>query len=332
MTSRRDTRTPDLFETFPDAPPLPPKIAKLVEGAEAVATATDHPQYLPAVLCQVGMPRKKTPGLFFERSSGVASLLIEAGKLYDGRQWIQQPIPYGTKPRLVMFHIATQALKTSSRTIEIGRSIRAFLLQLGINPTGGKRGNYGMFKQQIQALAACRFTLGVPTEDGPITYPNMHLVHKFQAWFTSSDERQEALWPGVLELTEQFYETLKGHAVPHHPEAIARLKDSALDLDVYSWLTARLYRISAPIVLPWSALQIQFGQEYTHGYHFRTKFRHALRHVAAVYPEARFEDLEGDGLRLLPSHPPVRRTRITVQKPGENESYPQPGENESYPR
>lgn len=322
MTTPRDTRTLDLFQEFPDAPPLPPKTAKLIEGADAVATPTDNPQYLPTVLCQLGMPRRKTPGMLFERTSGAASLLIEAGKIFDGRQWVQQPIPYGAKPRLVMFHIATQALKTSSKTIEIGRSIRAFLLQLGIDPTGGKRGNYGMFKQQIQALAACRFTLGVPTDDGPITYPNMHLVHKFQAWFTSSDERQEALWPGILELTEQFYQTLREHAVPHHPEAIARLKDSALDLDVYSWLTARLCRVPAPTVVSWSSLQTQFGQEYARGYHFRQEFRQALRHVAAVYPEARFEDLEGDGLCLLPSPPPVRRTRITVQKPGENGSYP----------
>lgn len=322
MKHPRDPNTPDLFDAFPDAPPLPPKAAKLVEGAAVVAAETEAPQYLPAVLCQVGMPRKKTPGLSFERSSGNASLLIEAGKLYDGKQWVQQPIPYGTKPRLVMFHIATQALKTSSRTIEIGRSIRAFLLQLGIDPTGGKRGNYGMFKQQIQALAACRFTLGAPTESGPVTYPNMHLVQKFQAWFPASDERQEALWPGILELTEQFYQTLREHAVPHHPEAIARLKDSALDLDVYSWLTARLCRVQTPSIVPWSTLQIQFGQEYAQGFNFRTKFRHALRHVATVYPDARFEEVEGEGLRLLPSPPPVRRTRITVQKPGEIESYP----------
>lgn len=322
MSPPRDPHTSDLFDAFGGPPVLPPKVAKLVSGASAVATPPDNPQYLPTVLCQVGMPRKKTPGLSFVRTSGNASLLIEAGQLFDGKDWVQQPLPYGVKPRLVMFYVATQALKTGSKTVEIGRSIRAFLLQLGIDPTGGKRGNYGMFKQQIQALAACRFTIGAPSENGAITYPNMHLVHKFQAWFTSSDDRQEVLWPGVLELTEQFYQTLREHAVPHHPEAIARLKDSALDLDVYSWLTARLCRLAKPCVVSWDNLQIQFGQEYARDRKFRAMLRESLRRVAVVYPEARFEEVPGEGVLLSPSPPPVPRTRISVQNPREIESYP----------
>jgi len=121
----------------------------------------DRLQFSHSVLCQVGMPRKSTPLRSFERTNGNLSLLVEAGKLWNGLSWTEQPLPYGAIPRLVMVHVSTEAVRTRSRVIDIGESMRQYLLQLGLQVSGGPRGGYTALRRQLQALAACRMTLGM---------------------------------------------------------------------------------------------------------------------------------------------------------------------------
>ena len=40
------------------------------------------------IMCQVGLPRRKVEGRTFERTFKNASILIEAGKLWDGKKWV----------------------------------------------------------------------------------------------------------------------------------------------------------------------------------------------------------------------------------------------------
>jgi hypothetical protein len=103
------------------------------------------------------------------------------------------------------------------------------------------------------------------------------------------------------------------HAVPLDCEAIGHLQNSALALDVYSWLTHRLWRVRERngIELSWPALQAQFGQEYRDRKNFKREFTGALKKVTAAYKDARVEAVPG-GLRLLPSPPPVKRKMIAL--------------------
>ena len=78
-----------------------------------------------------------------------------------GREWRPQPLPYGTKPRLVVVHISSEAVRTRSREVEVGHSIRGFLETLGVGTSGGRTGPFAMFKTQMLALAACRMTIGM---------------------------------------------------------------------------------------------------------------------------------------------------------------------------
>jgi hypothetical protein len=87
-------------------------------------------------------------------------MMLEAGKLWTGRAWREVPLPYGTRPRLVMVHVSSEAVRTRSREIHIGDSMKDFLIALGIDTNGGPRGGYTMFKRQMEALAASRLTLG----------------------------------------------------------------------------------------------------------------------------------------------------------------------------
>lgn len=125
------------------------------------------------------------------------------------------------------------------------------------------------------------------------------------------DGKQRSLWPGKLELSEEFFETLALHAVPLDHRALSALKHSALALDIYTWLAHRLCRIrkAEGIKLSWSNLRDQFGQEYRDPKNFKKEFQQALWQVHAVYPEAHIEDATG-GLILKPSKPPLSKTTV----------------------
>jgi hypothetical protein len=79
-------------------------------------------------------------------------------------------------------------------------------------------------------------------------------------------------------------------------------------MDIYTWLADRLHRIDGrPVVLHWTNLREQFGQEYQGkepDKDFKKKFLPALQTVMAVYPEAKVKQVTG-GLLLASSPPPV---------------------------
>jgi hypothetical protein len=78
---------------------LSPAKQRLIEAHEQIVQQKpDRSDFLHTVMCQVGMPRKATDARVFERNSGPFSILLEAGKLWNGKQWIEQPLPYGTTP------------------------------------------------------------------------------------------------------------------------------------------------------------------------------------------------------------------------------------------
>jgi len=290
------------------------QVHQIAAGAEIMESPPDRADFLHTVMCQVGLPRSRTDARTFERQNGHVSILLEAGKLYDGRDWTDQPLPYGTIPRLVMVYVSSEAKRTKQRRIEIGDSIRQFLTALGMQTSGGQRGGYTALRRQMEALAACRLTLGMHAE-GRVVTVDAKPIKRFEAWLQQEGD-QRTLWPGVLELSEDFFNTLTTHAVPLDYRALAALKHSSLALDIYTWLAHRLCRIRSPggVQLSWQNLRDQFGQEYGSSKDFKREFRHALRQVSTVYPQARMSDVAG-GIMLYESRSPLNRTTVSFAIP-----------------
>jgi Plasmid encoded RepA protein len=265
-------------------------------AADIVDSPPDRPDFLHTVLCQVGLPRRATAELKFERRNGLASLLVEAGSLYSGQKWLQQPLPYGPKPRLALVHISTEAVRTKSRVIDSGRSLHDFMRRLGIGTNGRE---YKNFRQQMRALSACRMSLGYGN-----TTIDAKPIEKFSTWNALEEEHDHD--EGVIELTSKFYDSLIDSAVPLDPRALACLQGSSLALDIYTWLSHRLHRVSriSGDRVTWSNLSDQFGQEYSEIKDFKKTFQRALLQVRAVYPDARLDEVRG-GYILLRSKPPV---------------------------
>jgi hypothetical protein len=233
---------------------------------------------------------------------------LQAGRTFDGMKFVDQPLPSGTRPRLVLINLCSEAVRTRQRDVNIGGSVREFLRRLNIDP-GGE--SMAQFRRQMLALSCCHMTLAMMTAKGPAQV-DAKPIDAFQAWHTN-EEGQQTLWPGYIRLTEKFFESLMEHAVPLETEAIGKLQNSAFDLDVYSWLAHRLCRVNDPngVLVSWAALKGQFGQEYADTKNFRRRFLGSLKNATGAYKDARIEAVKG-GLKLLPSPPPVKRKLVSV--------------------
>ena len=288
---------------------------RLIETAGLLGDPADEITYQHSILCQTGLPYRD-PGAEvreWQREQGNASLMIEAGKARDSEtgQWVKLGLPWGPKARLVLLHLNSEAIRTQSADIDVGDSLTAFVKRLGLD-TGGRtvRG----IKDQVGALsgALIRMAFSGPQGDFQI---DSKVVSGFDLWFPK-DARQRVLWPSVVRLSGDYFESLKRHAVPLDERAIGALSHSAMALDIYAWLAQRLHRIPKPHrqFIPWPMVKEQFGPDFERLRKFREKFMEALRQVHVVYPAAKI-DVTGQGLFLYTSPPPVVKTGVVVRLP-----------------
>lgn len=228
-------------------------------------------------------------------------------------EYLDLPLPFGPKARLVVIHLNSEAIKTASPEIEVEDSITAFVKRLlKRNPNGREVTD---FKNQLSSLSAATIRLAITADDRTVQI-NTHIVTAFDLWFPKNPN-QRVLWPSTVRLSQEYFDTLLQHAIPLDERAIAALSHSAMALDIYVWLAQRLHRINPghPQFVPWTALYEQFGQGFTRIRKFREKFLLALRKVITQYPAARLE-AGRRGLTLRQSHPPVPRRFIAIEGGG----------------
>jgi hypothetical protein len=277
---------------------------------ENTETRPDSVEYQHSLLCALTLPRSNQPGREYIREYQGRSLKLEAGELWDGKQWIPQPLPYGPKARLAFMHICSEAVKAQSRFVEIERSARAFMMRIGIDDHGGR--DYRLFRKQMNALAACSLKFGYTKPDGKAVTLKTQPIEQFEAWITN-DDGQPALWASCLTLSETFYQDLIKHAVPLSSNALRGLSNSALALDYYGLFAYRLHALEKPVFLSWRQLHAQIGQEYANVKDFKKESIQATKAALEVYPSAKVEQVTG-GLMLKPSPPPIARQSVGVSR------------------
>ena len=269
--------------------------------------------WLHAVLAQVGLPRGRpknpdgTPATRFSRTSGAATLVVRSGEING----TELSLPYGSRPRLMLADICTYAVKHRTREIDLRKSVREYLIKrLDVSGvSGGSKGTYTYFKNQAQALAACRMQLEASYRERYINYKG-EPIRSFEAWSTTGLGGQQGLWPGKLLIDYDFYQTLVGRGMPLNFKAYRSLMRSPLAMDAYTWLAHRMWRIDGSADIRWDTLHKDMGQEYGQLRGFKRAFSRALKRAQAVYPDAvdRIHSIEG-GIRLYQASPPVPITR-----------------------
>lgn len=261
--------------------------------------------YYARLLAQVSLPYRPVPDLEWVRRNGSYSLRIVAGS--------DTGLPNGSLPRILLCHLSTQAVLTRSPQIEVGNCRTDFLRLLGLPVTGGPRGSYQRVNRAMLALAnsAIRYRYEEVDARGRTIAGGIHRfdpLEGYDFWFSwkSGDGDQPVLWNSTVSLTAEFFQDLLEHAFPVRMEALRALQGSPLAIDIYVWLTYRMYYLRKPLTLPWKMLEAQFGGTYAATRNFRRDFIRRLAAVRVVYPELRVDPLPG-GLRLLPSPTSVRQ-------------------------
>ena len=270
--------------------------------------------YQHSVLCQTCMPYRD-PGneiRAWQRSNGRVSLLIQAGTAYDASQsvWLDVGLPHGPKPRLVLYYLNAESLRTQSPVLELEDSLTAFVKRtLGLD-VGGR--TLKTVKDQLTRLASADFKFGMGQDGRSVTIKG-NVIDGFELW-TPKNDKQRVLWPTTVQFSKTYFESLMQHAVPLDEAAVARLSHSAMGLDVYTWLAQRLHRVDPKktALVPWVSVKEQFGHEYGRMVDFRRVFTRTLKQVKVVYRDAQFS-LDGQGMRLHNSPPPVLRRIVQVK-------------------
>ena len=249
----------------------------------------------------------------WSRRNGYVKLELQAGRAFDARRddFVDVGLPFGPKPRLVLYHLNAEALRTQSPKLELDDSLTAFVKRtLGLD-AGGR--NIRTVKDQLSRLAASDFRIGTSKDDRSLTLKGS-IVEGFEIW-TPRDVKQRVLWPSTIHFSLRYFESLMKHAVPLNETAVVRLSHNAMALDVYTWLAQRLHRIEEgkTVLVPWTSLWEQFGHGYAQIREFRRVFKRTLKQVKVVYPEAKF-DLTDGGMNIRNSRSPIAKRLLPMSR------------------
>jgi hypothetical protein len=317
MQAMANDQQQSLFGDLPVVKPPSRVRERLIRSAvEIEAGDPDEILFQHTVFCQTGLPYRN-PGHAareWERRNGNVLLRVEAGMAMNPEtgNWVKLGLPYGPKPRLILAYLNREALVRGSPEIEVEDSLTAFAKRLlGYEPNGKE---VRLLKDQLGCLAGAMVRLGVHRE-GRAFQVDAKVVTAFDLWFPK-DERQRVLWPSIVRLSLDYFESLQRHAVPLDERAIAALSHSAMGLDLYCWLSQRLHRVrpGKPAFVPWTALKEQFGWHYTRMRKFREVFQLTLDMVVTQYRGARVE-LDTQGMTLRNSPPPISGRFAVIRKP-----------------
>jgi hypothetical protein len=289
---------------------------RLLDAGEAItAESPDELAFQHTCLAQTCLPHRRPPDDVrrWQRDQGRAHLLIVAGEAWheEKRQFIGIGLPYGPKARLILMHLNSEALRQNSPVVEVESSLTAFVRRIQDRPPTGPE--IRAYKEQLTRLSAAMVRLAIGQGDHALQV-DTKIVGAFDLWF-AKDARQRVMWPSVVRLSLDYFESLKRHAVPLDERALAALAHSALALDMYCWLAQRLHRApSTGQFIPWTALHEQFGQGFGLIRKFRQFFLEQLVQVRVAYPEAKV-GADQRGLTLWPSPPPVPERVRAVHLP-----------------
>lgn len=246
--------------------------------------------FMARAMVQATLPHRKVEGNEFERRNGAFTLSLMAPAKIG--------LPYGSIPRLLLAWVTTEAVKTQSRELELGDSMSGFMAELGLQATGGAHGSITRLKNQTRRLFAS--TVSATYEDSQKTADiGYRLADHSVLWWHAKEPEQAGLWKSTITLSERFFTEVIDRPVPIDMRAMKALKQSPMALDIYTWLTYRASYLKKPTTIPWAALAMQFGSDYTRLRDFKAAFTGELRKVYAVYGQVQIQTLDA-GLQVRP--------------------------------
>ena len=187
--------------------------------------------YMGRLMALCSLPRTN-PGQRkeFTRVNGPYQLYMIAGP--------NNKLPFGHIPRLLLAWVCTEAVRTQSRSLVLGKKLSTFMRLVGIDPAGA---SYARVRNQMKRLFACSIVL-VYTDKDREAQLNTYFADRTDFWWNEPKPGQDQ---STIELSEKFFDEIISHPVPLDMHILKALTRSALGLDLYLWLNYRTFALES---------------------------------------------------------------------------------------
>ena len=271
------------------------QVNQLVSASEADAELG----FMARTMALCSLPRTN-PGNRKEyvRRNGPYTLVMTSG--FDNK------LPYGNLPRLLLAWVSTEAVRTQSRELVLGRSLSEFMGKLGMDSVGGARTR---LRNQIRRLFNAHVQLVYKDQHGEANVSSS-VADRSEFWWNERKPDEPSLWESKIRLGEDFFNEIINHPVPLDLNTLMALTRCALGLDLYLWLTYRTFALRAPLRLTWRQVYRQFGAHPDNAsdkrtvLNFRRKVLRELKKIKLAWPELNYSTAPGV-LILHPSIPAI---------------------------
>ena len=262
--------------------------------------------FMARTMALCSLPRTN-PGnrLQYKRVNGPYKLIMIAGG--------DNKLPYGNLPRLLMAWLSTEAVRTQSREISLGRSLSGFMRKLGMEDrSGSPRGDRTRLRNQMKRLFSASVQLIYEDAQMDLTASSF-VADRTAFWWNERKTGEPVLFNSKIRLGEDFFNEIIRHPVPLDMNTLTALKRCVLGLDLYLWLNYRTFALRAPLRLTWRQLYYQFGtdQDKAHNkktiQNFRVQVLRELKKIKIAWPELNYTTAKGV-LILSPSKPAIAPT------------------------
>lgn len=285
---------------------------KLIDASTAIALDRPSDQdkaFLARQLVQTTLPHSDPGNVpVWSRSSGNITLTIQQGYASDGTGIGH---PYGTIPRLLMYWMTTEAIRTKLPRLQLGKSLASFMEEIGLDHRSkGVRSDRVRLEKQMRRLFAARVSFEGNIEEegmtGTVT-EYMPIARRTVYWWSNKQPAQSTLWESYVELDGEFFNAITSNPVPVDLRALRAIKKSPLALDLYSLLTYEAFRAGKggrPRFMSWTQLQKALGTNYADTSNFRKAVNDSLVKIQRVYTGLAIGTREG-GIEVLPESLPA---------------------------
>ena len=310
----------------------------------------------PWIFVNYSLPLRATSETMWERTDGDVTVILAATPYEDADGTTQYHLPSGRIAREVIMYLVTSAMMSGSPTIEISRTWRGFLRDMGVPYSSANR---RAVERQLRAILnmSVRVSHRTASTSGTNLSSRACLVGSGEDLVFDRDGVLDDAYRSVVILSDEFFDRIAAAPSPVHG-TMRVLRDSwrqivtenphqALAGDVYLWLTGRMSRVRREVRIPWADLAAQFGSSMSNDRRWRQQFRSALSVATRAYFAPLGEDFDSTvyvgeydlgsrnhpgGLRLAPvsaEHRKLlgwsaRRSRRTSTRPVRQESQPAP--------
>ena len=224
-------------------------LADQVDQLVTASETTPDLGFMARLLALCSLPRSNPGNQYqYQRVNGPYKLILSRTGLHK--------LPHGSNPRLILAWISTEAVRTGSREIVLGRSLSEFMRKLGISSTDGR--GQARLRNQMKRLFNCSVQLNYTAGERE-TSATALVAELTDFWWNPKHPDQTGLWESKVRLSEAFFNEIINHPVPLDMNTLKALKRSPLGLDLYLWLVYRTFPLRAPLRLSWRLLYSQFG-------------------------------------------------------------------------